>query len=78
MILTLPLPLLGIFLSRYPVISLFTPKDGLSLSKVAIHFKLFPHVLLKGICCCCFSINSIPLRKFSLMTEGRLVYVILA
>lgn len=69
--------ILTLLLSRYPVISLFTPKDGLSLSKVATHFKLFPHVLLKGICCC-FSINSIPLRKFSLMTEGRLVYVILA
>lgn len=42
MILTLPL------LSKYPVIS-FSLQDSLSLSNVAIHFKQFPHVLLKGI-----------------------------
>lgn len=65
--------------SKYPPISLFTPKNGLSLSKVATHFKIYPHVLLKGVFCCChFSVDNIPLRKFSLMIEGRQVNIIFA
>lgn len=46
MILTLPL------LSKEPVISHFTPKDGLRFSIVAAHSRLFPPILLHGICCC--------------------------
>lgn len=42
MILTLPL------LSKYPAIS-FLLQDSLSLSNVAVHFKRFPHVVMKGI-----------------------------
>lgn len=70
---------LPLLLPKYPVVSLFTPRDYLSLSTVATHFKLFAHVVLQGIFCCyCFSINNTPLRKFSLVTEGRHPYIILA
>lgn len=54
---------LALLLPKYPVVSLFTPRDNLSLSTVATHFKLFAHVVLQGIFCCyCFSINNMPLR----------------
>ena len=46
---------LALLLPKYPVVSLFTPRDNLSLSTVATHFKLFAHVVLQGIFCCyCF------------------------
>lgn len=51
MILTLPL------LSKEPVISHFTPKDGLSFSIVAAHSRLFPPILLHGICCCWYFLS---------------------